>query len=523
MPPKTCSSRNKVKFDKFAGFVAAGKPASVTNLLARALLTDGYLSQFKGQINASECVFSYPDNDWYSVYLLDESGEKYWDSETGKHKKYYFKILTSPDGREAAIDTNTASTTPPQELLYPDGTEMENCILTEGGNCGNPPGRKKAVAPKKEKEPKTPSTSKKTTKKVVSASPEVLVGTSSPTESPEEILARITQIQAGSGSGSSVDLPKAKIERSYFENLGSKELIVDWMIKNMNHSDILKCIQRGNLTPEQVKQAEAVAGVEVGMSGTAAAISDEELNFITEALGGLSTKDAKEALTKVTKGELVAFLNKITDPGKKAQKIVALCKYAGIKKYTIEQKSGRGGKTIYKIKDGEFELTPEEFNDIIDECASKEAMRVAKILKLRSISKDYKAQTSMQQKSLTGKAPENKLISEIKSLKGDPRKLKIVELCNSVGKTNVTAEPIQTRKGPVLRVYEDGEELDDEEIDALVTQCSKMQVTSFGKKRRKVSKIQSNFKKAAKQCKKSSVKSGYRRCMKKTLRKMYKS
>ena len=530
MPPK-CGDRNKIKFDKFAGFAIDGKPEKVNNLLARALLNDDYLSQFKGQVNASECIFSYPDSDWYSVYLLDPSGEQYFDLKTGRFKKYYFKLNVNPSRTDATIAD--ATTTTPPELLYPDGVEMENCVITEGGNCGNSPNRRKttkAVVPKAAKAV-TPGTSKKAPKASASSSPEVLSGPGV-ASSPEEILQRVTQIQTGasSSSGPGKDLPKAKIERSYFENLGSKELIIDWMIKNMDHSDIVKCIQRGSLTPEQVRQAEAVAGMDAGASGsgTGAVLSDAELTFVTEALTGLTTKEAKAALTKVTKGELVAFLKKVTDPGRKAQKIVALCKYAGLKNVKVVEKTRTGKPTIYTIFDNQGEeVAADEINDIINTCAEKEAFRVAKILKLRSISADYKKQTAAQQQlssKLKGKGPASSvtvesITSQINSLQGKDKKEKIVEICRGVGMNFTIEEKKRTGKSTLYKLMdENNEEIQDDEIDDIVTQCATMIASrsAFGKK--KVSKVRSNFKLAAKKCK---GKPNYRKCMGRTLRKMY--
>ena len=520
MPPKTCSSRNKVKFDKFAGFAAAGTPVKITNLLARALFNDDFLGQFKDQVSASECIFSYPDSDWYSVYLLNSSGEQYFDLPTGRFKKYYFKLNINQAGNDATIINGTTIT--PPELLYPDGIEIENCAISAAGNCGNSPTRRKTKTVISKAV--TPSTSKKAPK----ASVEILSrpGVAS---SPEEILQRVTQIQTGELS-SSKDLPKAKIERSYFENLGSKELIIDWMIKNMDHADIIKCIQRGNLTPEQVRQAETVAGIESGASerGTGATLSEEELTFVTEALTGLTTKEAKAALTKVTKGELIAFLKKITDPGRKAQKIVALCKYAGLKNVKLVEKTRTGKPTIYTIFDNQGEeVAADEINDIINTCAEKEAFRVAKILKLRSISADYKAQTAAQQQlssKLKGKGPASSvtvesIISQLNSLQGKDKKEKIVEICSGVGMNFTIEEKKRTGKSTLYKLMdENNEEIQDDEIDDIVTQCATMIASrsAFGKK--KASKVRSNFKLAAKKCK---GKPNYRKCMGRTLRKMY--
>ena len=298
----------------------------------------------------------------------------------------------------------------------------------------------------------------------------------------------------------------------------------------MDHSDIVKCIQRGSLTPEQVRQAEAVAGMDAGASGsgTGAILSEEELTFITEALTGMSTKEAKAALTKVTKDELVAFLKKVTDPGRKAQKIVALCKYAGLKNVKVVEKTRTGKPTIYTIFDNQGEeVAADEINDIINTCAEKEAFRVAKILKLWSISADYKKQTAAQQQlssKLKGKGPASSvtvesITSQINSLQGKDKKEKIVEICRGFGINFTIEEKNRTGKSTLYKLMdENNEEIQDDEIDDIVTQCATMIASrsAFGKK--KVSKVRSNFKLAAKKCK---GKPNYRKCMGRTLRKMY--
>ena len=65
-------------------------------------------------------MFSYPNSDWYSVYLVDDNGEQYWDTETGNYKKFYFKINVSPDGKDAGINKSTMRYEPPDELLDSD-------------------------------------------------------------------------------------------------------------------------------------------------------------------------------------------------------------------------------------------------------------------------------------------------------------------------------------------------------------------------------------------------------------------
>ena len=175
---------------------------------------------------------------------------------------------------------------------------------------------------------------------------------------------------------------------------------------------------------------------------------------------------------------------------------------------------------VKAVINGEFEIMPEEINEVIDQCALKEATRVTRILKLKSISKDYKAQTEAQRQArnvLTGKgkAPVDvagNFMAQINNLTDNDKIIQIRDFCVNAGRSDVTYTTVKTRKGDILRLFEGEFEVDD--INDLITRCSSGM--SFGKK--KASKVRSNFKLAAKKCK---GKPNYRKCMGRTLRKMY--
>lgn len=548
MPPKNtnlCGSRNKVLFNKYVGKT----PLKINSLVARALAYDDELSLFKDQMHASECTFSYPGSDWFSVFLLDSEGKQYWNDKTGKVEKLYFKLILNPAGDDATIGERT--TVMPREL---EG--LQNCIITPSGACGNPTGyksRKGAADSQGESQGASQSavvpskTTKKKKETVTTDSgagssqvPVMLPSQESP-ESRQETLERVKTVQVGGipGEQGTGNLPKAKIERSYFENLGSKELIIDWMIKNMKHADIIGCIKRGSLSPAIVNQAEALGGMASSSSTTQSVpgISDAEMQLVQQAMASMSTSDVKKTFKDISKTELIGFINSITDPIKKAQKIVQLCNYAGLKNFTVRTVQGRGGKQLVKIMDGDAELQPDEFNDVINECSEKEATRVSSILRKQAARKTVVQEASRRKQVIKGKGPAvsvpssprspkglsdiNEIIGEIQNNPDRSAKIRdTVALCQQVGLQQFNMTSVQGRGGKtIVKLMEGDIEVQDDEINDVLTQCGTMklsQLSRFGKKTR--SKVVANFKKAAKKCKGGP---NYKKCMKKTLRSYY--
>ena len=116
-------------------------PMNIHLLIARALLNDNKLDWFEleaEQPHGNECVFSYPDSDWYSVYLKTPSGEILWtmDEDTGDviHPKFYFKINITSDESGKLDATITEST-----FDVPKGLKTKkNCVIIDG-RCSDPP------------------------------------------------------------------------------------------------------------------------------------------------------------------------------------------------------------------------------------------------------------------------------------------------------------------------------------------------------------------------------------------------
>lgn len=346
-----CSKRSVTPFQIYVNHLITRKPEKIKALLARALMNDDSLMDFNGQINANECVFSYPDSNWYSVYLMKNNGEMYWGT-TGA-RKFYFQMDFRLDGEGVPIDAFPINGTleTPDELMV-NGSEMKNCVIKENGKCGNPESKKK----------------KKKSGAVQEDYEEQ--------ETPEQILQNVSQVSLVSG-------PKQKMPRDYFENLGSKSLIIDWMIANMKPNEIFKCIQSGSLSAEDLQQAESLlTTIPSSSSNQASGVSQAEINSV---INSFSPGEISNMVKVITREELVGAVSRIKDPERRKESIITLCKRAGLKKYSIRKNAK--GKNIILDEDGE---QVDDINEVLDECAKREAYRLKKMLKIKSISQDVK-------------------------------------------------------------------------------------------------------------------------------------
>ena len=358
MPPRkdpdakmNCSKRSVNPFQTYVNHLITKKPEKIKLLIARALMNDDYLMDFNGQVHANECVFSYPDSNWYSVYLLNNKGEQYWNNKGAL--KFYFQMEFQLSDKGLPVDATIINGTleVPDELMV-NGKEMKNCMVKENGKCANPEQKRK--------------------KKTIKA--EDYDSSDDEGESSEKVLEKLKNVPVGN---------KQKVPRDFFEGK-SKLLIIDWMIANMKPEDILKCI-KGNLSAQDVKDAESLLDTKPSNQGPSnlADLSKEEL------VGELSKHNGpqvNEMLQTVTKSELVSAVNRIKDRERKLVGIVGICKRAGVKGYSLE-KSGKTGKHRIVDSDGD---PVDSIDSVLDICAEKEAMRIKKLLKIKSISSDIK-------------------------------------------------------------------------------------------------------------------------------------
>ena len=493
MPPKKtgetvgCISRDKQKFKDLLG----KEIKDIKSVLAIALQNDNYLNEFANQIEASECVFSYPNNipgkenasTWFSIYLLKpDTNEKYWD--TNGAKKYYFKLKVDygPKGNviNAAIDDKTATITPPSDVLDTNGMEILNCVISDTGRCVNP------AAPIKVKEKIT----KKVVEKPTASSRDTGSSSSSVPEFPqrqqqtvEDIQSRLETLQINPEPNNPLkDLPKSQMDRSYFENIGSKQLIVDWMIQHMDTADIVKCIQRGSVSADDMKELEQIS------SSDNLSLSPDDLVAI-KAIKSIPSTEVKQMLKAITDQDIKERLNKIKNQDTRKKAIVSMCIRSGInKKYTLEKIKTRKGEELRIVENG-ITVGNDEINDVLDECSSMEAKRLSKQLmyaKRQSAAISSAKELSAQRNT----SIPNKLSSElsqiniINSLNSEDKKNAIYQLCLKSGKSNIYIKNTIGRKGvTITKLYEDDTELNEDDYEDIIGECLKN--TSFGRNKYK--------------------------------------
>jgi len=482
---KTCRGRDSTLLGTYIK-----NPALARKLFANALESSDYLSRFDGFVEASECIFSYPESEWYSVYLLDSDGNRFFDYRGNREAQLFFKIQLAPSGRSANIIQETT------DISETDIGDKQNCAINENGNCGNPKAPAKAKAPPKAK-----------------ASKKSEAGPSEPI--PDDVMGKLTTLSLSTGGGSSKSKassskPKANkgsTSRDFFDSMESKMQIVEWMINNMNKEDILECIRRGSLSDSDKSKAEAVSMV-----------PDE----IVELAQQLPKDEVRKMLQRITKEDIIKDINsKFKSSDEKMNGISQLCEGAG-KIYRILQ-TKRGPVMVDKDND------PVGIDVALDECAAFEAERIRQ----RIVSK-WKSATRMAPRLAKDKMPvveeqieepsvpqltAESIISEIDEI-DDPvaKKNAIIALCEECGWSS------KPGKRGIQILDNDGEPVSDKDDLTECAQIKAARMAGFGRRRRRTTRKrpQTVFKKAAKKCKKSSKKKGgYISCMKRTLRQMY--
>jgi hypothetical protein len=462
-----CGKRSVKDFQKFIKIIQSN-PGGINILLARALLNDDLLDVFDGHPAANECVFSYPNSDWYSVYLIDEDGNKVWDPEEG-FSKLYFKI--DVDGDDANIVQDSMTNITPDELLDADGNEIENCKIGASRACMNPLSRSemKAAAPKAPAKPKAGA----------AKAPEV------PLVSPS-LRAELQPISVGTGAEAAPKGPKGKITRDYFEQLKSKELIVNWMIENMSREDLVRCLEKGAVSASDIASAEALASMQVTPDDEVLKVTPE-IEKVVRAARGMNESVFKAMLKKVTKSTIAEKLNAISDTTEKKNAIVDLCTRSGISGYSVRANK----KGVMKIIDPDDEPIDEgDIKALLDTCAESESVRLKKVID--GLKKQYAKSSVMSTareriEDLKPKKPTlQSIIGGLAALSLDDKKNAIVEICVRNGNPGgYSAKP--NKKG-VLKIFDaDGDPVDDGDIDRILEECAKLElvrVSGFGRYKR---------------------------------------
>jgi hypothetical protein len=538
LPPsnkKGCGDRDTTLFTEFL----KEDPVNIHLLIARALLNNNQLDWFEletDQPHGNECVFSYPDSDWYSVYLKTPNGEIVWttDDETGEivNPKFYFRINISQDGKDATIIESTFDV--PQELKQGRGIK-QNCQIIDGV-CSDPvkksnprskieQARTIAKTLSGNNTPSPPSGSKRRgrpPKNIPEEPGETRIESINP-----EMLAQLTSLTASGSSGASTsgtkNAPGGKVSRDYFEKMQSKSQIVDWMIANLDRNHLVACIQKHsgavNFNPAELTNINLLAKLPYNEEQ----VTIDDLPAI-RAVEGLGIRKATGILKKWSyasiKKELMESLTGL-EPGPKNEAIVNFCVHSGINKF----KAGVTKKGIPRIfEDDEPVDSGEVTKEVIDVCVAGEVSRLQRTLAsgLRKYAKQLpdtaQEVPELLEVSEIEEVPDFELqIQDILTLSGVTLMNAVAQFCNNlVGKELYVVK----EKNKKFKLYDpDGDPVDSGDYEELMRSLIPRSSFGFG---RRISKKQKahrlKFKKAVKKCKKSGVKN-FRKCMSKNLKK----
>jgi len=476
MPPKSCRVRDTTNLDEYAR-----DPTSIgKNLFAKALYNDSFLESFKGKVGYSECIFSYPESDWYSVYLLDDSGNKYFDTKSGRVAQYYFRLNIGPNGKDAFTMDGTT------ELSKTDLVGKKACMINENGNC--------VLAKEKPTRLEKPETGRTTAKKT----------SSQPDKEVEEgVMAKLSSLSLTPRENSE---SREQAPRQYFEQMKDKMLIVQWMVEKMSNDDLVECVKRGSLSPEDVRRAEEVSGT---------APQEKVVEEAVKAASGLPQNEVKKMFKRISMEELVSQVNQLPVDRRK-QGILDLCRKAGKKLKIANDK--RGKERLY-----DFEGDVIDDDDALELCATVESERARKRL-LNRWSSVMKEAASLKK---SGKIPPFE-IPRAEVIKVQQTAEDIIKSVNDISDPEQRrlyladiAKPYGFRLGEdkrkKIRFFDKENDIIDDDDVLFEVAALRASLSGFGKKKRKTVQVR-NFTKAAKICK---GKPNYRKCMTKTLGGMY--
>jgi hypothetical protein len=291
----------------------------------------------------------------------------------------------------------------------------------------------------------------------------------------------------------------------------SKMLIADWMINNMEKEDVVECIKRGSLSPDEIKTAEE----------TIRSAPESSEQVAAEIAAAMPPTEVKKMLIRITKEDLIEDLKK-NYPGDRKQGIIELCRRAG-KKLEIRQTKRYGPQL--------FDSNNDQVNEDIalNECAAFEAERIRQRLLNRwtnvmrraaIVQKKGKIPAMSQEQPVQVRSritPES-IIVEINAI-SDPvaRKQAIIALVAPFG---FTTAPSKRATDGIMILDTYGDQVSDlialEEGAAL--KAATMNSVSFGRRLRASKKqimVRKKFKAAVKKCK---GKRNFQKCVGKLLR-----
>ena len=328
-----CSERSKTALSSYIG----KDPAKIKNVLAQVLANEGRLDMYALKPDLNECMMSYPDSDWYGVYVTDQNGNKYFKGIDGNVVEgiYYFKVKMvsgKPYADEGTFEL-------PKEL-----ENVSPCTISEKGNCVNPP----------------KATNLKTSK----------------IKLPDDIVSGIEVMSINKTKQANVMPPsnmlrptksvpqKGTYDKKMFEAM-PKEKIIDFMISNLDIKDLANCVLDDvTMTSEDKAVIEKITQ-SVPSSSSSYEEQPKELS--------------NEELSKIRK----KYIREITRP------ILALGndeRVAAMIKYLDE--SG-----VTDVPDD-----PDDIEDLFEETVNKRADKYIKLGKFSAFGKYRKGRVSAAQK-----------------------------------------------------------------------------------------------------------------------------
>jgi hypothetical protein len=206
-----CGSKSTNRLD--SGELNSMLAEAIINTSSKDKKFEFDINLFKDESHANECVFSYSGTNWYGIYLNDDEGNPYYLKQMTKGKqreshKLWFKVNFSESGR-SIIKSSITHIFPPE--LY----NTKQCTISDG-KCVEgdfDPYRGEQSSQVKSKEPMLPS----------------------------GLEEKLTEVSLSSVPKSG-PRSKVKITRETLESMRDKDTLIDWMITNMEPSEILSCL-----------------------------------------------------------------------------------------------------------------------------------------------------------------------------------------------------------------------------------------------------------------------------------------
>ena len=541
MPPKkqigpsgkTCTSKDPRQLQDYAN-----DPSISRNFLAHMLADFGFLEKFKLYPNFNECEYSFESGNWYAVHVTDEQGNQFFYDRNGAVSKgiCYFQIE----------NRNEVWGIVPESITFEKPPELEGlrqCQIKTNGKCGVP---EKAKA----KAVRSPASSASSTPQATPVpKPRAVVPPPRPVNLPPEITDDVVKsleltfptAVEGVSAVAAISGPKKQISRDEAEKM-DKATLIAWMAKNMYPEDILMCLRTGALSSQDRKKLEEV---EAELPSDVAPMSQADLQAINIA-AGLAPDIARKMYKRVTKEELSSQIRGLSGLAK-LEGIAELCRRSG-KSVNVGKKAGRKpGTFVDALLEGRYSkeldkvvYTPVDgdvIDELLDDCAEREAIRLQNLLRRRFTSVMPMVARAQQRGKIPAFQPpvqapappatnsfEQRVTAALAMPDSQEKGQALVLLSNEAG-LDYSFKVVKSGK---LVIYDDdGNPMGNAAIKAALLES---RTQGFGRRIKRCKPVTKsakhplkvklkNFKCAVKTCRKSN---DYKKCMKTTLRKIYK-